>query len=280
MKEFKDKVLVVTGAGSGIGQAIAVEGALRGMKVVINDIDPVGLAETEAKVKEYGVPVVCQVADMTQAENVEALLKLTLDNFGKVNIMCSNAGVTAPGPVWELPIQDIDWISKANFVSHTYGMHYFIKQMIKQGDECCYMNTASGAGLGISFSSCMYHATKTADVVQTECTYLALKSRGITNVSMHVLCPAFIKTTIHLSDDHRPDWAAINDDPYYQNEEFIAGKIRAARGVATGIPIDSVGMTVFTAFEEDQFYILTHPEALYVQQARMKNVFELSHPGT
>ncbi|MBR0160053.1 MAG: SDR family NAD(P)-dependent oxidoreductase [Oscillospiraceae bacterium] len=280
MKEFKDKVLCVTGAASGIGRAVALEGALRGMKVVINDIDAEGLTETEAMCKEYGVPVVSLAADISSAENVEALLNVCLDNFGKVNIMVANAGVTAPGPVWELPIQDINWISKCNFVSHTYAMHYFLKQMIKQGDECCYMNTASGAGLGISFSSCMYHATKTADVVQTECTYLALKSRGITNISMHVLCPAYIKTTIHLSDNHRPDWAAINDDPYYQSEEFIAGKIRAARGVSTGIPIDSVGLTVFTAFEEDQFYILTHPEALVVQQQRMKNVFELSHPGT
>ena len=158
-------------------------------------------------------------------------------------------------------------------------MHYFLKQMIEQGDECCYMNVASGAGLCISFSSCMYHATKTADVVQTECTYLALKSRGITNISMHVLCPAYVKTTIHLSDNHRPDWAAINDDPYYQSEEFISGKIRAARGVSTGIPIDSVGLTVFTAFEEDQFYVLTHPEALSLQEARVKNIMNLSKPG-
>lgn len=278
MKEFKDKVLVVTGAGSGIGQAIAVEGAMRGMKVVINDIDPEGLAVTEARIKEYGVPVVKQEADITLAENVEALLKLTLDNFGKVNIMVSNAGVTAPGPVWELPIRDIQWITEANFLSHTYGMHYFIKQMVQQGDECAYLNVASGAGLGISASSCMYHATKTADVVQTECTYLALKTRGITNVQMHVLCPAFIKTTIHLSDNHRPERAKDPNDPYYQSEEFISGKIRAARGVATGIPIDSVGMTVFTAFEDDKFYIFTHPEVVVTQQQRVKAIYEQTHP--
>ena len=277
MKEFKDKVLVVTGAGSGIGQAIAVEGAKRGMKVVINDIDPVGLKTTEEQIKEIGAPVAALVADMTLSEEVEKLFNFTMDNFGQVNIMVSNAGVTAPGPVWELPIQDIKWITEANFLGHTYGMHYFIKQMIKQGDECAYLNVASGAGLGISSSSCMYHATKTADVVQTECTYLALKVRGITNVQMHVLCPAFIKTTIHLSDNHRPERYPM-DDPYYQTDEFISGKIRAARGVATGIPIDSVGMTVFTAFEDDKFYILTHPEAIAVQQQRMQAIYNYTHP--
>ena len=277
MKEFKDKVLVVTGAGSGIGRAIALEGAMRGMKIVINDIDPVGMKESEELLKAYGVPVVCQVADASLAESIEDLFNLTMESFGQVNIMVSNAGVTAPGPVWELPIQDIKWITEANFLGHTYAMHYFIKQMIKQGDECAYLNVASAAGMCLGNSSCMYHATKTADVVQTECTYLALKVRDITNVQMHVLCPAFVDTTIHLSDDHRPDRYPM-DDPYYQTEEYISGCIRAARGVATGIPIDTIGMTVFTAFEDDVFYILTHPEVLFTQEMRIKAIMEGTHP--
>ena len=153
MKEFKDKVLVVTGAGSGIGRAIALEGAQRGMKVVVNDIDAPSLEKTVELVKSCGAECVSLVADATLAESIEKLLHTALDAFGKVNIMVSNAGVTAPGPVWELPIQDIDWISQANFVSHTYGMHYFIKQMIEQGGECAYMNVASGAGLMVSGGS-------------------------------------------------------------------------------------------------------------------------------
>ena len=114
MKEFKDKVLVVTGAGSGIGRAIALEGAQRGMKVVVNDIDAPSLEKTVELVKSCGAECVSLVADATLAESIEKLLHTALDAFGKVNIMVSNAGVTAPGPVWELPIQDIDWISQAN----------------------------------------------------------------------------------------------------------------------------------------------------------------------
>lgn len=278
MKEFKGKVLTVTGAGSGIGRAIALEAADRGMKVVVNDIDAPSLAKTVEMVKAKGAECASLVADATMASSIEALLHTTLDAFGKVNIMVSNAGVTAPGPVWELPIQDIDWITQANFLGHTYGMHYFIKQMIEQGDECAYMNVASGAGLMVSSSSCMYHATKTADVVQTEATYLALKSRGITNVQMHVLCPAYVLTEIHESDKHRPERFAINNDPYYKSEEFIAGNIRAARGVATGIPIDSVGMTVFTAFEDNKFYVFTHPEAIEMQKVRVQAIYDGTHP--
>ncbi len=279
MKEFKDKVLVVTGAGFGLGRAIAIEGAKRGMKVVINDICAESLAETKKMIEEIGAPVVTQAADISLAENNKALLDLALEHFGKVNICCANAGVTLPGPVWETPIKDIQWIGECNFLSHTYAMHYFIKQMIGQGDECAFMNTASGAGLMVSGSSCMYHATKTADVVQTEATYLALKLRGITNVQMHVLCPGYVLTEIHESDKHRPARFAIDGDPYYTSDEFIAGQIRAAAGVSTGIPVDSVGMTVFQAFEDDQFYILTHPEALYGQQARIDAIMNGRHPA-
>lgn len=279
MKDFKDKVLVVTGAGFGIGRAIAIEGAQRGMKVVINDICGETLAETKKMIEDIGAPVVAFEADISLSENVKKLLDITLENFGKVNICCANAGVTLPGPIWETPIKDIDWIVDCNFTSHTYAMHYFIKQMIEQGDECAFMNTASGAGLMVSASSCMYHATKNADVIQTEATYLAMKIRGITNVQMHVLCPAFIKTEIHLSDKHRPERYAIDDDPYYQSDEYIAGCIRAAAGVATGIPVDSVGMTVFQGFEDNKFYILTHPEAAYGMVPRTQAILSGKHPG-
>ena len=100
MKEFKDKVLVVTGAGSGIGRAIALEGARRGMKVVVNDIDAPSLEKTVEMVKAEGAECASLVADATMAKSIEALLHTALDAFGKVNIMVSNAGVTAPGPVW------------------------------------------------------------------------------------------------------------------------------------------------------------------------------------
>ena len=279
MKDFKGKVLVVTGAARGIGKAIAVEGALHGMNVVINDIDPL-VKETAKEIEAMGVKCVAQVADATLASTIEELLNITLDNFGKVNIMVSNAGVTLPAPVWEAPVTDLDWITQANFLGHTYGMHYFIKQMIKQGDECAYLNVASGAGNGISGSSCMYHATKTADIVQTECTYLALKTRGISNIQMHVLCPGYILTTIHESDKHRPERYAITDDPYYQSDEFISGQIRAARGVATGINIDAVGMVVFNALEENKFYVFTHPgENVLLQKMRVQAIYDGRHPG-
>ena len=70
-----------------------------------------------------GAKVVGQKADISILENVEALLKLTLDTFGQVDMLVNNAGVSVSGPIWEIPIQDVRWITEVNMMSHLYGMH-------------------------------------------------------------------------------------------------------------------------------------------------------------
>ncbi|QGU95988.1 SDR family NAD(P)-dependent oxidoreductase [Clostridium bovifaecis] len=279
MKDFKDKVLVVTGAGSGIGSAIAKEGALRGMKVVLNDIDSEGVNRTLEEIKKMGGEGVTQCADISLLENVQALYDLTMNTYGRVDILVNNAGVSVSGPVWEIPIQDIRWITEVNLLSHTYGMNVFLPKMIEQGTEAAVVNVASTAGVMISPNAVMYHATKFADIAQTESTSLALKARGINNIQMHALCPAFVQTTIHESDKHRPERYADLSDDYYKSQEFKAGYIRSARQVLGGIPIDSVGLTVFTALEDNKFYIWTHPESIIPASQRLGNMVNGRNPA-
>ena len=164
MKEFKDKVLVVTGGSRGIGKAIAVEGAKRGMKIVLNDIDGDQLAKTCEEIKGMGVECIGQHADISLYENIEALLKLAMDSFGHVDMLVNNAGCAVSGAIWKLPKQDIDWITELNFLSHLYGMKIFLPQMIAQGTPCEIVNVESTAGLMTSGKATMYHATKAAGV--------------------------------------------------------------------------------------------------------------------
>lgn len=164
MKEFKDKVLVVTGGSRGIGKAIAVEGAKRGMKIVLNDIDGDQLAKTCEEIKGMGVECLGQHADISLYENIEALLKLAMDSFGHVDMLVNNAGCAVSGAIWKLPKQDIDWITELNFLSHLYGMKIFLPQMIAQGTPCEIVNVESTAGLMTSGKATMYHATKAAGV--------------------------------------------------------------------------------------------------------------------
>lgn len=201
MKEFKDKVLVVTGGSRGIGKAIAVEGAKRGMKIVLNDIDGDQLAKTCEEIKGMGVECIGQHADISLYENIEALLKLAMDSFGHVDMLVNNAGCAVSGAIWKLPKQDIDWITELNFLSHLYGMKIFLPQMIAQGTPCEIVNVESTAGLMTSGKATMYHATKAAGVAASESVYIAMKEQGYP-IHIHCLVPAYVKTTIHLADLH------------------------------------------------------------------------------
>ena len=165
MKDFKDKVLVVTGAGSGIGAAIAKTGALRGMKTVLCDIDQAGVEKTQQEILSAGGESAALAADVSIVENVQKLYELTMDTFGQVDMLVNNAGVAVSGPIWEIPIQDIQWIVDVNLLSHTYGMRIFMPQMIKQGTESAVVNVASGAGLMTSGNAVMYHASKFGDEI-------------------------------------------------------------------------------------------------------------------
>ncbi|MCD8240941.1 MAG: SDR family NAD(P)-dependent oxidoreductase, partial [Lachnospiraceae bacterium] len=151
-------------------------------------------------------------------------------------------------------------------------------QMIKQGGEAVIVNTESTAGLMTSPNAVMYHTTKFAGVVASECTYLALKARGLERIQMHCLVPAFVQTQIHGADKRRPARYAINDDPYYESQDFKSGYIRSERQVQAGMPIDYVGLCVFTAVEDNKFYILTHPESAMVADARVQNLVNGRNP--
>src|SRR5713101_7835285 len=93
MKEFRDRVAVVTGAASGIGRGLAERFAAEGMKVVLADVEEDALRQAETEMREKGADVLGVPTDVSKAEELEKLAQLTLDAFGAVHILCNNAGV-------------------------------------------------------------------------------------------------------------------------------------------------------------------------------------------
>lgn len=118
-----------------------------------------------------------------------------------------------------------------------------------------------------------------AGVAASESVYIAMKEQGYP-IHIHCLVPAYVKTTIHLADLHRPERFAMNDDPYYTSDEYKAGQIRGERGVMSGIPDWYVGECVFTAVEDEKFYIFTHPESQVVAQPRVQRLASGINPQT
>ncbi|WP_434576873.1 SDR family NAD(P)-dependent oxidoreductase [Thermoanaerobacterium thermosaccharolyticum] len=278
MKEFKDKVAVVTGGANGIGHALAQEAIKRGMKVVIGDIDRNGLERIEKEFKEMDADFMVSYIDVTEYSDMEKLAKNTLDRYGRVDILFNNAGVVVPGPIWDLPLNEINYIMYSNLFSIVYGLKVFIPIMERQDTDCHIVNTASVAGLLSSPGMPTYHMTKFGNVGLSEAVNFQLQERG-SKIKISVFCPGFIQTDLHHCDERRPEKFKIDwNDPYYQSDEYKEGLKRAHYVITTGMPIDSIGMSVFQAIEDEQFYILTHPQYLPVIEWRTKNILEGKNP--
>jgi NAD(P)-dependent dehydrogenase (short-subunit alcohol dehydrogenase family) len=124
MKDFQDKVAVVTGAASGIGRALADKSAALGMKVVLADVEESALKQAEAELKASGAQVLAVRTDVSQADEVEALAKITFETYGAVHLLFNNAGVGAGTTVWESSLADWEWVLGVNlggsFMSSTF----------------------------------------------------------------------------------------------------------------------------------------------------------------
>ncbi|EQB89011.1 short-subunit dehydrogenase [Clostridium punense] len=277
MKDFKNKVAVVTGAANGIGRELAREAALRGMKVVIADIDVENLNKVKVELEEKGTEVLSLVIDVTEYDQVEKLAKETIERFGEVHLLFNNAGVVVPGKIWELPLKDIDYIMESNLYSVVYGIKVFVPIMLKQDNPCHIVDVASVAGLLTSPAMPTYHMTKFGNVALSEAVNYQLQGMG-SKIKMSVFCPGYIQTDLHNCDKRRTEKFKIDEDPYYTSEGFYAGLKQSEHVIKTGMPIDSIGMSVFQGIEDENFYILTHPQYNPIIGLRVKNILEGKNP--
>jgi NAD(P)-dependent dehydrogenase (short-subunit alcohol dehydrogenase family) len=162
MKNLQDKVVVITGAGSGIGRALAVEVASRGSLVAISDVDETGLAETVELVKAAGAPEVradrLDVSDRAAFATYAAAVR---EQFGRVNVVVNNAGVTMTGDFEEISYDDFEWIMGINFWGVVTGTKEFLPHLIESGDGHL-VNISSLFGLISTPGQSTYNASKYA----------------------------------------------------------------------------------------------------------------------
>ena len=148
MKELAGKTAVVTGAGSGIGRAMAKRWAEAGMNVVMADIDEVALDDAVIEVSQVG-PAAGLAVDVTAASEVEDLLAFTVDHFGRAHLVCNNAGVAPAGPMLDSVAADWQWVVGVNLLGVAHGVTTF-GPILAEANEGHIVNTASEAGLILS----------------------------------------------------------------------------------------------------------------------------------
>jgi NADP-dependent 3-hydroxy acid dehydrogenase YdfG len=134
MKLFADRVAVITGAGSGIGRALAVELAGRGARLAISDIDTSAVAATAELARAVGAEVEHHTLDVSDREAVFAHADAVEERFGSVNLLINNAGVAVSKTVLEMPLEDIEWLMGINFWGVVYGTKAFLPKLIASGD--------------------------------------------------------------------------------------------------------------------------------------------------
>ena len=157
MRDFKDKVAVVTGAASGIGRGLAKKCCENGMKVVLADVEAVALWQTEKELTAAGATVLAMQTDVSKLKEIEALAEKTLKTFSGVHLLCNNAGVGGGGrPMWETTQADWQWVLGVNLWGVVHGLRVFVPLMLEQETDCHIVNTASAAGLQYAAPNALY----------------------------------------------------------------------------------------------------------------------------
>ncbi|MEZ0367416.1 SDR family NAD(P)-dependent oxidoreductase [Mycobacterium sp. pUA109] len=161
MKDFRDKVAVITGAGSGIGRALAIELAKRGARLALSDIDTSGVADTAGRCEKLGAQTVSFELDVADRAAVYAHAVDVKSEFGSVNLVFNNAGVALSADVVDMTWEDFDWLMNINFWGVAHGTKAFLPHLIDSG-EGHVVNVSSVFGLMAIPSQSAYNAAKFA----------------------------------------------------------------------------------------------------------------------
>jgi len=283
VKEFQDKVAVVTGAASGIGRGMAEKFAAEGMKVVLADVEEEPLEAVAAELRGRDARVLAIRADVSDGAQVEALARRAFDEFGAVHILCNNAGVGGGGArIWDLTEKDWQWTLGVNLWGVIHGIRAFVPRMIAQDAEGHIVNTASVFGL-YAAGAAPYGVSKFGVVRLTEGLYYDLKETG-SKLGCSVLCPGMIATRITESARNRPEEMRNTVDEATRRELEQRMKQATAMFQQHGMPPSQVGEIVFDAITRDRFYILTHPEGVKGRvRVRLEDILDErapTQPGT
>lgn len=220
MKDFYGKVAAITGAGAGMGRALAGALAARGCHVAISDVDEAGLAETAAEITGTGVDVSTHVVNVADRNEMEVFAEAVVTEHGRVNLIFNNAGVSVTGTVARMSYEDFQWLMDINFWGVVNGTKAFLPHLEKV-DEAHIVNTSSIFGTVAVPTQAAYNASKFA---VRGFTYALRAELAGSHIGVSCVQPGGVKTNIVRTSRYIPE-----DNNAPTREELLGSFERIAR---------------------------------------------------
>ena len=254
MRELAGRTAFVTGGAAGIGLALGRAFAQSGMKVMLADIETDALQAAVKNLREISPDISGTICDVADAASVERAAQAAFDAFGKVHVVCNNAGVAAGGGIDHISLDNWRWVIDVNLMGVLHGIKSFLPHIRAHGEGGHIVNTASMAGMQGGLGLSPYGASKFAVVSMSEGLNLQLKPHGI---GVSVLCPSYVRTRIGESGRNRPERYGQSQplDPASPAAAMVAA---IAENIQAGLDTAFVAARVLAAIREDQLYVFTH----------------------
>jgi NAD(P)-dependent dehydrogenase (short-subunit alcohol dehydrogenase family) len=265
MKELRGGVAVITGAASGIGLGIAHALGDAGMNLVLSDIEPDPLKETTEELSTYGTRIVAVPTNVADRAAVAALADAAFAELGRVDVLCSNAGVGVFPAIAEATASDWDWVMSVNLGGMVNCLLAFLPRMAEQAGEKHVVLTASIAGLA-PLNMTIYSTTKYAIVGMGESLAQESEANGY-GIGVSILCPGGVATNFGTSNRNRPDGPS-------GRQLSPSTSARGSDPDRQQTPMDprDIGVQVRRAIVDGDLYIVPHPHTRPLVEARFERV--------
>jgi NAD(P)-dependent dehydrogenase (short-subunit alcohol dehydrogenase family) len=270
MQVVEGNVAVVTGAASGIGRALARVFGAAGMKVALADVEAGALREARRQLAGDGVEAEAFVCDVSSPDAVHQLAEDARSAFGKIHVVCNNAGVFLGGTTWGTSLNDYEWVLKVNVWGVIHGLRTFVPILLEQNEPAHVVNTASMAGLTTGPYTAAYFMSKHAVVALSESLYHELAARPGCPVGVSVVCPELVNTRIFQAGRNRPPHLKRDAEEDLPAET----KLVEAAGISMGpqgIDPRVLAERTLAAIRENRFWVLPPAGDPWREAARLRN---------
>ena len=288
MKDFTDKVAVITGGASGVGRSLAFALGRRGAKIVVGDVDRDAMATISDDLSAEGITAIAEFCDVTSRESLSAVADKAMAKFGGIHLVFANAGIGAgeAGNLWEYSEKDWQWTLNVNLWGVINSIYEFMPHLVEQNQKSHFVITGSGNGAFVVLPDCpVYTATKAAVQSITENLHFQVTAAQLpVKVSALFPGPYVVETGLFNSGRVRPE--ELKKDLSGAGNETGINSVEDMKKMAAEFGIemqsthpDEVAEMAVAGLEQNAFWLLkTTPETDDKIRARADMILTRSTP--